>query len=164
MDSLDDSLIKEFLMLGFKIDRMKIRIAELDSEFFSIHSFMASPMAVDEAGNRVGSVMWPKLVEDLVISEQTMIDSLGILQYESMCFNKYFGGLSDAQKSALTGYYIHNNCQPEIELNQQTLDEIHEILEATAWRFGLEPDIYKGADSSTRGGIDEMLNLLEVIA
>ncbi|GEO69094.1 hypothetical protein LAC03_10040 [Levilactobacillus acidifarinae] len=61
------------------------------------------------------------------------------------------------------GYSSHDTEESQLERN--TLAEIGQILEACAWRYGLEQDVHvESGEDSGRVGVSNMPDLLELMA
>lgn len=163
MNGLDKSLITEFLMIDRKVGRMRDTLTEIEQTFYNSHSFMSSPMNIDETGARLGGRPWPTLVENLVNAEQSMRRNINMMEYQRDCFYQYYAGLTIQEQGELWA----SQASPDTELTtleQNTLAEIGQILEACAWRYGLDQDIHvEPVKDSGRLGVENMIDLLELM-
>lgn len=163
MDSLERSLIVEFLTLDHKIQAMRDRIAELDQEFIHAHSFMGSSLAVDESGSRCGPKPWYSMVEDLVRTQQEATHNIEIVEYERRQFERFTDTLTVDERGQLGALLIRGNTTLPDGLEERTLAEIGQILEAASWRFGLEQDVHLEPVHDASEGVANMLSLFEVM-
>lgn len=164
MDGLERSLITEFLMIDCKINRMRNTLTEMERTFYNSHSFMSSPMNVDEAGNRLGGRPWPVLVENLVNAEQNMHRNVEMVEFQRHCFRQYYTSLTIQEQKELWRGQASPDTGEATALELDTLVEIGQILEACAWRYGLEQDIHvELAADSGQLGVDTMIDLLELM-
>ncbi len=151
-------------MIDRKIGRMRDTLTKIERVFYNSHSFMSSPMNIDETGARLGGRPWPTLVENLVSAEQNMRRNIEIMEYQRRYFQQYYSGLTTQEQGELWA----GQASPDAEENRLELDtlaEIGQILEACAWHYGLEQDIYvEPIEDSGRVGVSNMLNLLELMA
>lgn len=163
MNGLDKSLITEFLMIDRKIGRMRDTLTKIERVFYNSHSFMSSPMNIDETGARLGGRPWPTLVENLVSAEQNMRRNIKMMEYQRRYFQRYYSGLTTQEQGKLWAGQESPNPE-ESQLERDTLAEIGQILEACAWRYGLEQDIH--VEPVRNGGqmeVENMIDLLELM-
>lgn len=163
VDLLERNLIVEFLTLNHKIQIMRKRIAELDCEFIHAHSFMGSSMAVDESGGHCGPKPWYLIVEDLVRTQQETTHNIEIVEYERNQFKRFTDTLTADEQNQLEALLIRSNTTLPVDLEERTLAEIGQILEAVSWRFGLEQDVHLEPVHDASDGVSNVLSLFEVM-
>ncbi|WP_054701543.1 hypothetical protein [Secundilactobacillus odoratitofui] len=162
MDLLERNLIVEFITLNHKIQIMQKRIAELDREFIHAHSFMGSSLDVDESGGHCGPKPWYLMVEDLVRTQQEATHNIEIVEYARYQFKRFTDTLTADEQNRLGVLLIRSNITLPVGLEERTLAEIGQILEAVSWRFGLEQDIHLEPVHDASVGVATMLSLPEV--
>lgn len=163
MDLLERSLIVEFLTLDHKIQAMRKRITELDREFIHAHSFMGSSLAVDESGGRSGPKPWYSMVEDLVRTQQEATHNIEIVEYERHQFERFTDTLTTDERDQLGTLLIRDNTTLPVDLKERTLAEIGQVVEAVAWRFGLEQDVHLEPVRNADESVANVLSLFEVM-
>lgn len=86
---------------------MKQHAINAEEKFWQ-RSFMASPMAVDAAGNRDGSRPFDMLVDDLVVFQQFIEEYITLLAYEHKRFIDYINKLDTDALDVLKLKYVFN--------------------------------------------------------
>lgn len=104
---MDEITIKGYFKIPSLIRKMKQHAINAD-EIFWQRSFMASPMAVDAAGNRAGSRPFDMLVDDLVVFQQFIEEYITLLAYEHRKFIDYINKIDTDALDVLKRKYVFN--------------------------------------------------------
>lgn len=105
--NMDEITIKGYFKIPSLIRKMKQHAINAD-EIFWQRSFMASPMAVDAAGNRAGSRPFDMLVDDLVVFQQFVEEYIQLLAYEHRRFIEYINKLDADALDVIKRKYVFN--------------------------------------------------------
>ncbi|GEL89314.1 hypothetical protein [Pediococcus parvulus] len=142
MDELDRQLLSEYLYTQSRKNTIKGHLKELESIYHN-YSFISSPFAYESDGmTPVRHPPFDIIVNDFVDMEQEAKQCLQIEDYKHREFMKYWGTLSQDEQTYLKqiiGKCEHQKNNNVLEI--QTLNEIHQIEEATGHKFNLSYDV-----------------------
>lgn len=142
MDELDRELLFEYLYTQNRKNSIRARLNELEKIYHN-YSFISSPFAYQEDGmTPVRHPPFDLIVNDFVDMEQQAKRCLQIEDYKHHEFMKYWNALNQDEQTYLK--QIANQCEhlkDNSALEVQTLNEIHQIEEATGHRFHLAYDL-----------------------
>lgn len=104
---MDETIISGYFTIPRLIKKMKQHAINAEHKFWQ-RSFMASPMAIDEIGNRAGSRPFDMLVDDLVVFQQFVEEYIQLLAYEHRRFIDYINKLDTDALDVLKRKYVFN--------------------------------------------------------
>lgn len=104
---MDETIIRGYFTIPRLIKKMKQHAINAEEKFWQ-RSFMASPMAVDAAGNRAGSQPFDMLVDDLVVFQQFIEEYITLLAYEHRKFIDYINKIDTDALDVLKRKYVFN--------------------------------------------------------
>lgn len=104
---MDETIIRGYFTIPSLIRKMKQHAINAEEKFWQ-RSFMASPMAVDAAGNRAGSRPFDMLVDDLVVFQQFIEEYITLLAYEHRKFIDYINKIDTDALDVLKRKYVFN--------------------------------------------------------
>lgn len=154
MDRLDESLIREYMHLNSKHQRIMARLARIKKAFWQ-QSFMRSPLDVDEVGNPNRIVRFDKQINAILDMESLANEVSQEIVFKAHLWARYINGLSTGNKAYLLAKYKRGEQVPlHLEIEQSAVNECNQVEEATALRFGLADE--RAVDVSN--DVNQMMN------
>lgn len=134
MDTLDESLIKEYMNLYNKIISFKERYKKIEYEFWQ-QSFMGSS-AYDDNGFIIKITPFDIQVNKLLDLVDSVNQLISITQFKLNYFNRYLNDLNKQARRYLNlKYKLNGDIKYDEKLELNTLNECLQIEEASQWRF-----------------------------
>lgn len=141
MDKLDESLIREYMHLDRKRDRILRRVESIKSLFWQ-QSFMRSPLDIDEVGNPNRIVRFDHQIDAILDMESMASQTSQELAFKHAQWQRYLTGLPEPKLAYIIRKYGADRPVPaDVETDQQALNQCNQIEEATAHKFGLADDV-----------------------
>ncbi|WP_054660705.1 hypothetical protein [Secundilactobacillus kimchicus] len=136
MDSLDESLIREYMHLDRKRFRI-LRQLDVIKAMFWQQSFMRSPLDVDEAGNPNRIVRFDHQIDAIIDMESLVFQTSQELAFKHTHWQRYLSSLSDQERAYIVRKYGSNEqLLTDEDVDQRALNQCNQIEEATAHKFG----------------------------
>lgn len=119
-------------------------------------------MAVDKNGDCCESGPWHSMFDDLVRIQQEITYNIEIVEYERRQFERFIDTLTTDERNQLGALFIRSQAL-SVGLKERTLAKIGQVVEAVAWRFGLEQDIHLESVRNADESVANRLSLFEVM-
>ncbi|GLB47399.1 hypothetical protein WR164_13780 [Philodulcilactobacillus myokoensis] len=161
MDNIDYDLIKSYFRIDNKIKAVHSHKVRYVWRFWQ-QSFINSPLNYDSNGNKISIKPFQLQVNDLVDYESFVHDTTDLLRFKKHYFNRYLINLNEHDLNYLKKMYLFKTNKPEHnhELDQQTMNELNQIEEATEWRFKLPVNKAVDITDNPFSNLDKMLGAL----
>ena len=153
-------LIEDYFEIPNKVEKIKEHVRHADEMFWE-RSFISSPMAIDEAGNRSGVKPFQLLVDDLVVFDEFMEKYISMIQYQHKCFIQFINNMDNDEVRTIKRKYLFklNTYVPD-ELEMKIYSKCMDINKETKEIFKDMADMINDVTDNYRSTLNELLESL----